>query len=182
MMRDPWHHVSFPGQVLLEKSSSSAQARKISADSQSQIRVKSSYVDGSASFSAAHPSRRHHYNLDPTRSSQPLEIAILTPYTHQKDLLKLAIPKYNVSSIDGYQGREADVIIFVTVRSNLHCETGFLKDMRRLNVAMTRAKAGVIIIGDRATLTGMGSDNGDTESRRVWKNLLDWCTEIKLQS
>jgi hypothetical protein len=41
---------------------------------------------------------------------------------------------------------------------------------------------GVIIIGDRATLTGMGSDNGDTESRRVWKNLLDWCTEIKLQS
>jgi superfamily I DNA and/or RNA helicase len=67
-----------------------------------------------------------------------------------------------VSSIDGYQGREADVIIFVTVRSNLHCETGFLKDMRRLNVAMTRAKAGVIIIGDRATLTGMGSNNGDT--------------------
>jgi len=64
----------------------------------------------------------------------------------------------------------------------IHCETGFLKDMRRLNVATTRAKAGVIIIGDRATLTGMGSDNGDTESRRVWKNLLDWCTEIKLQS
>jgi superfamily I DNA and/or RNA helicase len=112
----------------------------------------------------------------------PPEIAILTPYTHQKDLLKSAIPKYNVSSIDGYQGREADVIIFVTVRSNLHCETGFLKDMRRLNVAMTRAKAGVIIIGDRATLTGVGSDNDDTESRRVWKNLLDWCTEIKLQS
>jgi superfamily I DNA and/or RNA helicase len=42
--------------------------------------------------------------------------------------------------------------------------------MRRLNVAMTRAKAGVIIISDRATLTGMGSDNGDTESRRVWKS------------
>jgi superfamily I DNA and/or RNA helicase len=54
--------------------------------------------------------------------------------------------------------------------------------MRRLNVAMTRAKARVIIIGDRATLIGMGCNNGDTESRRVWKNLLDWYTEIKLQS
>src|SRR6266480_401808 len=100
-----------------------------------------------------------------------MDIAILTPYTRQKDLLESTIPSLNVSSIDGYQGREADVIIFVTVRSNVHCETGFLKDMRRLNVAMTRARVGVIIIGNRATLTGRGSDDSDAESKGVWKRL-----------
>lgn len=111
---------------------------------------------------------------------RPMEIAILTPYTRQKELLASAIPKHNVSSIDGYQGREADIIIFVTVRCNVHSETGFLKDMRRLNVAMTRARAGVIIIGDRPTLTGRGSDDSDAESKQVWKRLLDGCTEVEL--
>ena len=87
--------------------------------------------------------------------------------------MKLAILKYNISSINRYQDREADVIIFVTIRSNLHCETRFLKNIRRLNVAITRAKAGIIIINNRATLTGINNDNSDTESRRVWKNLLN---------
>jgi superfamily I DNA and/or RNA helicase len=116
----------------------------------------------------------------PASASPPMEIAILTPYTRQKELLKSAIPRHDVSSIDGYQGREADIIIFVTVRSNVHCETGFLKDMRRLNVAMTRARAAVIVIGDRATLTGRSSDDGDMESKGVWKRLLDGCSEVKL--
>jgi superfamily I DNA and/or RNA helicase len=55
-----------------------------------------------------------------------------------------------------------------------------LKDMRRLNVAMTRARAGVIIIGDTPTLTGRGSDDSDAESKQVWKRLLDGCTEVEL--
>ncbi|OCK82950.1 hypothetical protein K432DRAFT_283155, partial [Lepidopterella palustris CBS 459.81] len=65
-----------------------------------------------------------------------------------EDLLKAAIPKYEVSSTDGYQGRKADIIILVAVRCNLHYEMGFLKDMRRLNVAMRRARPGEVVIGD----------------------------------
>ena len=129
--------------------------------------------------STSSSSQRGEINLSAT-GSPPMDIAILTPYTRQKDLLESTIPSLNVSSIDGYQGREADVIIFVTVRSNVHCETGFLKDMRRLNVAMTRARVGVIIIGNRATLTGRGSDDSDAESKGVWKRLLDGCTEVNL--
>lgn len=59
-----------------------------------------------------------------------------------------------VSSIDGFQGREADIVVFVTVRCNENREIGFLKDLRRMDVALTRARAGLIIVGNRATLTG----------------------------
>ena len=101
----------------------------------------------------------------------PPSIAILTPYTAQAELLRRSVPSViSVSSIDGFQGREADIIIFVTVRCNVNGEIGFLKDLRRLNVAMTRAKAGCIVVGDRATLT-KGPD--EEESTRVWKRLID---------
>ncbi|KAI4148013.1 MAG: hypothetical protein LQ340_005276, partial [Diploschistes diacapsis] len=76
----------------------------------------------------------------PAPAYKPSQIAILTPYTRQKELLKAMLPDHEVSSIDGYQGREADIVIFVTVRCNVHCELGFLSDLRRLNVAMTRAR------------------------------------------
>ena len=69
---------------------------------------------------------------------RPPEVTILTPYIRQRELLKAAIPACTVASVDGYQGREADIIAFVTVRSNAHRDVGFLKDLRRLNVAMTR--------------------------------------------
>lgn len=100
-------------------------------------------------------------------------IAILTPYARQADLLKSLTSALSanveVSSVDGFQGREADVVIFVTVRCNEHCEIGFLKDLRRMNVALTRAKAGLIVIGNRATLT---EGTSDPESTEVWKRLL----------
>lgn len=50
---------------------------------------------------------------------------VLTPYTRQIDLLKKSLPYIEVCSIDGFQGREADIIVFVTVRSNQHREMGF---------------------------------------------------------
>jgi superfamily I DNA and/or RNA helicase len=106
------------------------------------------------------------------------EIAILTPYTAQRDLLKKALPNHTITSIDGFQGREADIIIFSTVRSNLHCSIGFLNDLRRLNVAITRAKTGLILIGNRATLLGQAADDVDAESKQVWKRLLDDCCEV----
>lgn len=105
----------------------------------------------------------------------PISIAVLTPYSRQVELLKRMISGVEVSSIDGFQGREADIVIFVTVRCNAHNELGFLKDMRRLNVALTRAKTGLIVIGDKITLTHCD----DPESARVWKQLLESLTPIE---
>lgn len=77
------------------------------------------------------------------------DIAILTPYRGQVALIEGLLRKITysmyaknvvVSSIDAYQGREADVVIFTTVRSNKKGNLGFVNDARRLNVAITRAK------------------------------------------
>ena len=108
------------------------------------------------------------------------EIVILTPYTRQRELLQIALPTFTVSSIDGFQGREAKIVVFVTVRSNASYDIGFLKDLRRLNVAMTRATAGIVIIGDKMTLIGHGDEEIDTKSKDVWKRLLDQCHEVQI--
>lgn len=108
----------------------------------------------------------------------PPSLAILTPYSRQADLLRETCPGVLVSSIDGFQGQEADIIIFVTVRCNLRGEIGFLKDTRRLNVALTRAKAGLIIIGDQATLS---KGKEDEDACRVWERLINACTKVALQ-
>jgi superfamily I DNA and/or RNA helicase len=109
-------------------------------------------------------------------------IAVLTPYSRQVELLKSRLsqlPNVEVSSIDGFQGREADIVVFVTVRCNVHHEIGFLKDLRRMNVALTRARAAVIVIGNRSTLS-MGT--ADPESTAAWKRLLGRLVEIKVES
>lgn len=112
---------------------------------------------------------------------QASQIAVLTPYTRQKELLQSLLPMHEVSSIDGYQGREADIIVFVTVRCNVHYELGFLNDMRRLNVAMTRAKTGVVVIGDRATLTTAAVDESQADSKGCWRRLLRQCREVDVE-
>jgi superfamily I DNA and/or RNA helicase len=107
-------------------------------------------------------------------------IALLTPYTRQADLFRATLSSFKsveISSIDGFQGREADIVIFATVRCNVHHEIGFLSDLRRLNVALTRARAAVIVVGDRDTLT---KGTKDWESAAVWKRLLDGLVEVRL--
>jgi superfamily I DNA and/or RNA helicase len=116
----------------------------------------------------------------PTLPQQSQSIGILTPYTRQKTLLTSAIPSIEVSSIDGFQGREADIIVFVTVRCNAYGDLGFLTDLRRLNVVMTRAKAGVVVIGNKTTLTGAANGEEVDESRMVWRRLIDRCTLVTL--
>lgn len=107
-------------------------------------------------------------------------IAVLTPYTAQAELLRRSVPSgIPISSIDGFQGREVEIIIFVTVRCNVNGDIGFLKDMRRLNVAMTRARVGCILIGDSATLT-KGPD--EEVSTLVWKRLLACLIAVKLSA
>ena len=68
-----------------------------------------------------------------------------------------------VRTVDGFQGREKEVILFSAVRSNPDRTVGFLADERRLNVAITRARRGLILVGDDATLAG---------GNAVWRDYL----------
>ena len=79
-------------------------------------------------------------------------IDILTPYLGQKQYLLTINPDYRVHTVDEFQGSERDFIIFSSVRSNDDNTIGFLNDYRRLNVGITRAKYGMIVIGDAQLL------------------------------
>jgi len=86
---------------------------------------------------------------------KPEWIGIITPYDDQRDLISLLIEndEIEVKTVDGYQGREKEIIILSFVRSNKKGELGFLTDLRRLNVSLTRAKRKLIAIGDGETLS-----------------------------
>ena len=83
------------------------------------------------------------------------DIAIITPYTAQVRMLqeRLDVEGVEVGSIDGFQGREKEALIISLVRSNADKEIGFLKDTRRMNVALTRARRKLIVIGDSSTIS-----------------------------
>ena len=93
----------------------------------------------------------------------PEEIAIISPYSAQVKLLTGMIlgekndpgdlAALEIDSVDAFQGREKEAVIVSLVRSNREGELGFLTDTRRMNVAMTRAKRKLIMIGDSATLS-----------------------------
>lgn len=106
----------------------------------------------------------------PAHEDRP-EIAVLTPYKKQVNLVRTLVPSdIKISTVDGFQGREADFIIFTSVRSNSSIDIGFLDDRRRLNVAWTRAKYARILIGDRRTLEGSN----------LWKRAIEDCHEVVL--
>jgi len=85
---------------------------------------------------------------------KPKDVAILTPYTAQAKMLKTMVrePGLEIGSVDGFQGREKEAIILSLVRSSEAGQIGFLSDMRRLNVAITRARRCLIVVGDSATI------------------------------
>ncbi|WP_462249869.1 AAA domain-containing protein [Ekhidna sp.] len=93
-----------------------------------------------------------------------LTIGVIAPYKAQVEVLTKMIQKseelssvlenVDINSVDAFQGQERDVIYISLVRSNTSGEIGFLKEYRRLNVAMTRAKLRLVMIGDSATLGG----------------------------
>lgn len=95
-------------------------------------------------------------------SVKPSDIAVISPYAAQVRLLRNVFAtaltnvqdaeQIEISSIDAFQGREAECVVISTVRSNSRRFVGFLSDRRRMNVAITRAKKHVTIIGDDATI------------------------------
>ena len=92
----------------------------------------------------------------------PISIGIISPYKEQREWLKdnivevefdkTKLESLSVKTIDGFQGEERDVIYISLVRSNEKHEIGFLNDLRRMNVAITRAKKKLVVIGDSSTI------------------------------
>lgn len=84
----------------------------------------------------------------------PEQIAVIAPYSAQVRFLRDRCKNNSVEidTVDGFQGREKQAVLISLVRSNSQGEVGFLSDTRRMNVAMTRAKRKLIVIGDGATL------------------------------
>ena len=120
---------------------------------------------------------------------QPRDIGVVTPYNGQVRLLtdlfgqaggleddvqhgKGKFTGLEIRSVDGYQGREKEVIVLSSVRANDTGDVGFLRDWRRLNVALTRARRGLIVIGSPTTL------RHDPD----WGAWLEWVDERKLEA
>ncbi len=106
--------------------------------------------------------------------SRPPSIGIISPYKEQVLFLKENIKDYfdfvpdiqfDINTIDSFQGQEKDVIYISLVRNNEKGEIGFLKDYRRMNVAMTRARKKLVIIGDSATLA----------NDKFYQEFMDYC-------
>lgn len=86
--------------------------------------------------------------------SAEVNVSVITPYSAQVELLKGLLPNnVEVSTVDGFQGRENDAIIISLVRSNDQGEIGFLSEHRRTNVAITRARKHLCIVGNGSTLS-----------------------------
>ncbi|RHY45466.1 hypothetical protein DYB34_010996 [Aphanomyces astaci] len=87
---------------------------------------------------------------------KPSEVAVITPYNGQVGVLRRLLhpvhPTLEIRSVDGFQGCEKEAVVMSLVRSNCKSAVGFLADDRRMNVAVTRAKRHVALIGDTDTL------------------------------
>lgn len=105
--------------------------------------------------------------------TKPHEIAVVTPYTSQKvqlrKLLRTTVgsraARIEVSSVDGFQGREKEVIVISLVRANPQRRLGFLDNWRRVNVVLTRARRGLVVIGHMPTIQN---------DHKSWGHWLSW--------
>jgi len=91
---------------------------------------------------------------------KPSDVGVVTPYKAQEKLLRTvlasiggALGEVEVATIDSFQGREKEVIVLSCVRANDVGRLGFLADDKRINVALTRARRGLIVLGEASTLT-----------------------------
>jgi superfamily I DNA and/or RNA helicase len=105
--------------------------------------------------------------VDELKDYYPIEafpsIAVISPYRHQVEVLKEGVQSdstlqeithaVSVNTIDSFQGQERDAVFISMTRSNADATIGFLSDIRRMNVAMTRARKKLVVVGDSATLS-----------------------------
>lgn len=89
--------------------------------------------------------------------------------------MKEAFPGIELGSVDGFQGREKEAVIVSLVRSNSEKEVGFLGEKRRLNVAMTRPKRSLTVIGDSETLQG-------SKFLKSWMEFLEENSDLRYPS
>ena len=92
-----------------------------------------------------------------------LDVGVISPYRAQVQYLRKLLKKreyfkpfrhlITINTVDGFQGQERDIILISLVRSNDEGQIGFLRDLRRMNVAITRARMKLIILGDAPTMT-----------------------------
>jgi len=95
--------------------------------------------------------------------SERIDVGVISPYRAQVQFLRRLLKKreffkpyrqlISVNTVDGFQGQERDVILISLVRANDEGQIGFLRDLRRMNVAITRARMKLIILGDASTMT-----------------------------
>lgn len=84
----------------------------------------------------------------------PESIAVIAPYSAQVAALKQRIADVTIATVDAFQGRENELVVVSLTRGNAEGEIGFLADLARMNVAMTRAKRQLVVVGDSGTVSG----------------------------
>nr|MBA3899531.1 AAA family ATPase [Bacteroidota bacterium] len=123
--------------------------------------TQSYFNDGEAKLLATHLEKllKQHFE----KCDKPVSVGVISPYREQvqyltelldeNEFLKPYAPLISIKTVDGFQGQERDIIYISLVRSNENGDIGFLTDYRRMNVALTRAKKKLVVIGDSATLS-----------------------------
>ena len=176
----PWPRMEFPVAFVpiyaMENESSSEHSRYNEAEAEAAVHAVEALLAGGQCTEA--------------------DVAIVTPYAAQVRLIRRMLSmranhythadnfnQIEVSSTDGFQGREKEAIIFSTVRSNQSQTTGFTSDWRRMNVSFTRARRALIVIGNDYTLRhGVQADNSNSNSATgtnsanvsMWSLWLSW--------
>jgi superfamily I DNA and/or RNA helicase len=121
--------------------------------------------------------REHLYLVaDAFLEKESPSIAIISPYREQTLHIAEALKEdpmvsrldLSINTIDGFQGQEKDLVFISLVRSNPKGEIGFLVDYRRMNVAMTRARKQLIIVGDSATIG----------NNKFYRDFLEYCEQV----
>lgn len=111
------------------------------------------------------------------------KIGVISTYAAQSNLLQKKAKqllgdnayKLEIATVDGFQGREMDIVILSTVRSNSNGSIGFLSDARRLNVAITRARERLFVVGNAHTLSRINVWHKETH---VFANYVDWLRKV----
>lgn len=142
--------------------------------------------EGEADLVAIHVERLILSGLDPS------SIAVISPYNLQVELIRLRLsprhPTLEVRSVDGFQGREKEAVVMSLVRSNDAGKVGFLAEDRRINVAITRARRHVAVVGDSVTVSRHDflkslidylTAEGDVRSAREYSADLELCSAVR---